>query len=112
MKKLTLIIGIIIFISSCEKNDDEIKYPSCLQSEVERILESTPQTPRATINLYLYQENNVYIINTSFPDDQSNIYNSNCEIICSVGGIDGNQNDTCMNWENAELIETVWVDPR
>lgn len=112
MKKLTLIICIILSISSCEKNDDEIQYPTCLQSEVERILETTPQSPRATIKLYLYQGNNVYIVNTNFPDDQSNIYNSNCEIICSVGGIDGNQNDTCVNWENAELVETVWTDNR
>ena len=110
MKKLILIIGIILFISSCENNDDETQYPTCLQSEVERILESTPQSPRATIKLYLYQGNNVYIVITNFPVDQSNIYNSNCEIICSVGGIDGNQNDTCVNWESAELVETVWTD--
>ena len=60
MKKLILIIGMILFISSCENNDDEIQYPICLQSEVERILESTPQSPRATIK-FIYIKGMMYI---------------------------------------------------
>ena len=104
---LILIIGIILFMSSCENNDDEIQYPNCLQSEVERILESTPQSSRTTIKFYLYQGNNVNIVNTNFPDDQSNVYNSRCELLCTLGGIDGSENDTCIEWENAGFIENV-----
>lgn len=108
---LILIIPFILF--SCSNNDDvKQQYPNCLQFEIDRILNSIPQSPRATIGLYTFQNENVYVVNTNFPDDQSNVYNSRCELICTIGGIDGNENDTCVDWENAEYIETVWTDNR
>jgi hypothetical protein len=108
---LDLIIPFLLF--SCS-NDDEVKqsYPNCLQLEIDRILDSSPQTPIETVELYTYQNENVYVVNTNFPDDQSNIYNSQYQLICTIGGIDGNENDTCIEWENAEYIETLWTDNR
>jgi hypothetical protein len=108
---IVLIIPFLLF--SCS-NDVEVKqsYPKCLQLEVDRILESSPQSPRATIELYTYQNENVYVVNTNFADYQTNVYNSQCQLICTIGGIDGNENDTCVDWENAEFIETLWTDER
>lgn len=108
---LVLIIPFLLF--SCS-SDDEVKqsYPNCLQFEVDRILGSSPQSPRANVELYIYQNENVFVVNTNFPDDQSNVYNSQCELICTIGGIDGNENDTCIDWANAEYIEPVWTDNR
>lgn len=108
---LVLIIPVLLF--SCSK-DDEVKqsYPNCLQLEIDRILDSSPQSPRATIELYTYQDENVYVVNTNFPDVQANVYNSQCQLICTIGGIDGNENDTCVDWENAEFIEKLWTDYR
>lgn len=109
---LILIIPFLLFFS-CSKNDEpEKNYPDCLQVEIDRILDSNPQSPRATIELYTYQSESVYMVHTNFPDDYSNLYNSKCELICSFGGIDGNGESSCADWESAKHIKTVWTDSR
>lgn len=78
--KAILILIIPILLISCSTDDDfKQQYPSCLQFEIDRILNSSPQSPRATVELYTYQNENVYVVNTNFPDDQSNVYNSQCQ---------------------------------
>ena len=111
--KAILVLIIPFLLLSCSK-DDEIKqgYPNCIQLEIDRILDSSPQSPRATIELYTYQNENVYVVNRNFPDDQSNVYNSQCQLICTIGGIDGNENDTCVDWKKAKFIKTLWTDDR
>ncbi len=101
-----------VFLMSCSSDDDsKNSYPICLQSAVDRILDVPAQSPPANIKLYLYQTKEVYVVNTYFPDDYSYVY-SDCEMICTIGGIGGNQNDTCVDWESASYIETVWTDNR
>lgn len=111
--KTILILTIPLLLFSCNKNDDVLEnYPPCLQIDIDRILDSRPQSPRATIDLYTYQGERVYLVQTNFPDGYSSLYNSKCESICSFGGIDGNGDGTCLDWENAKYMETVWTDTR
>lgn len=112
MKKLTLIIGIILFISSCEKNDDEIQYPTCLETRINNFIENYGvQNPRSSIKKYTYQNQTVYVFyGNNVSDEQFSVVDENCNTICSFGSIAGN--NTCDNWENSEFIETVWTDNR
>lgn len=112
--KAVLILIVPFLLLSCSKDDDNTQhnYPDCLQSEVDRILDVEPQPNRASIELYTYQDQDVYVVHSNFPDDQASVYNAKCEVICSVGGFAGNENDTCEDWESAEHIETVWTDNR
>ena len=111
--KVFIFSFIALLLISCGSDDDCQKtYPSCLQTEINRIQGSLPQSPRGTIDLYLYQEENVYVVNTNFPDEESKVYSKSCQLICSFGGIGGNQNDSCVDWEMANYIETVWIDNR
>lgn len=75
-------------------------------------MEMNIQSPKANIEKYLYNNQEVYLVNgQNFPDGQSHVISLDCEDICVLGGLDGSDND-CPNWEDAEFIETIWTDPR
>jgi hypothetical protein len=113
MKKLTLIISVLLLQISCNNDDTKkISYPECLSSKIQEILQSPVQNPKSTIEKYNYQNQTVYLIVFNGADSQSQVYNEKCELVCSIGGIGGSAQDTCINWENATYIETVWSDPR
>jgi len=113
MKNTMLLLSILLLQLSCSSNKDEVEnsYPECLSSQINTILQSPAQNPRATIKKYNYQSQIVYEVNTNFADGKSSIYSNKCELLCENGGIDGQLND-CINWNNATYIETVWTDPR
>ena len=112
MRLFGLIILTTLFIG-CSNDDNEVKeIPECLQPIVEYTLQGNIQSPKANIQKYLYNNQEVYLINVqNFPDGQSFVYDLECNSVCFLGGLDGSDND-CPNWEDAEFIETIWTDPR
>jgi hypothetical protein len=113
MKLFSLILIVTILIGCSSNDDNEITVePKCLQTIIENALQFEPTTPRGNVEKYLYQDNEVLLVNVmNFTDGQSAVINSECVAICSLGGIDGDLND-CEDFENAEFIETIWTDPR
>jgi hypothetical protein len=115
MRNVILIIGIFLFITSCEKSEDDVKYPDCLQTYIDIFLENnpSPRSPRSTIKKYMYDDNEVFLIDflPNVPDTGASVVSFDCNPICFLGGIDGSQND-CVNWENAQYVETIWTDNR
>lgn len=118
MKKTIYITTILLLILGCSNstNDEPIKvsYPECISTQIAGILKNyQPRTPRSNIRKYLYKGEYVYVVEINeIADEQNPVYNNNCELICTHGGIDGNNNKTCINWDSAVFIETVWTDPR
>jgi hypothetical protein len=120
MKKIILLMSLLLLLSiSCSKSEsgDEAKkvpYPECISSQIDEILKNySPRIPRSNIKKYKYNEQYVYVVEINeVADEQNPVYNEKCELICSHGGIDGNNNKTCINWDSAVFIETVWTDPR
>lgn len=118
MKNTILILSVFILtcISSCDKNsDDELnQYPRCIQTIIDNILELSVQTPRANIEKYIYNGDEVFVINDqNFPDGESAVVSSNCVLICALGGINGEPSPECSDFnDNSTLIEVVWTDPR
>ena len=104
----------MLFMNSCNDDDNE-PLPDCLGTIVSVILEQNVQNPRANIELYNYNNNEVYVVNAqNFPDGQSYVITLDCEDICVLGGFDGTDND-CPNWydnDNVYRIKVIWTDPR
>lgn len=116
MKRIYTIFAIccLVVFNSCNKDDDDNmkNVPECLRPIVEYTLQRSIQSPKANIQKYLYNNQEVYLINVqNFPDGQSFVYDLECKSICFLGGLDGPDND-CPNWDEAEFIETIWTDPR
>tara|TARA_R110002072_G_scaffold203525_1_gene361480 strand:- start:93 stop:440 length:348 start_codon:yes stop_codon:yes gene_type:complete len=112
--RLYIIFLIFIYLNSCSNSDEEQKpIPECLKPTVESILSKPVQNPRADIEKWLYQGQEVYAINAqNFPDGESFIITLDCkETICTIGGFDGPLND-CEKFEPDDFIETIWTDPR
>ena len=110
MKKIILAISILIFLISCEKNEIP-NYPRCFQSSIDEILEHVPSTSRANLKKYNYEDKIVYVIYRNYlSDEEFSVVNEKCEILCTFGGLSGL--DTCINWNDAKLIETIWEDQR
>ncbi|MDY0088954.1 MAG: hypothetical protein RBR78_01160 [Flavobacteriaceae bacterium] len=114
MKKIflfTILLSFAFVANSCSDDDNEKSlYPNCLNTIIEDIMEGEVQSPKPTIDKYIYQEQMVYVINKNYPDYPTLIVDENCETICTMGGF-GGQND-CIDWEFAQFIENVWTDPR
>lgn len=113
MLKKIVGVGIALLFFSCNHNNNKMHYPECIQSYIDNFLENNnKQTPHASIEKYLYKDDYVYVLNfQNFPDGQSSVISSNCEILCSLGGIDGAQND-CEGFNDAKFIGLIWVDKR
>lgn len=118
MKKIIClsVFAILIFMncSKSETSKKEVVYPDCLSSKIQLILGSAIQTPKANIQKYNNNGIVVYAVNY-IKNDGTNleVYNDKCEIICSTGStIDGTPFNSCIDWNKATLLETVWSDPR
>lgn len=117
MKKLILLLIVLLLQQSCSSNDITNKtnnYPECISLKIQRILQSPVQNPKAIIQKYNYNGFVVYAINFIKNDGASlEVYSDKCDLICSAGStIDGTPFNSCIDWNKATLIETVWSDPR
>ena len=113
MKKIAFYFVILIAFNSCNKQNQDPTYPDCIQEHINNFVENNePQTPKASIDIFNYEGEDVFVINfQNFPDGQSAVITTQCEPICVLGGIDGPLND-CSNWDKAIFVETIWVDNR
>jgi len=113
MKKLIISLSILLFITACNKKSEiDGEYPSCMQFEVNNVLNRNTTTIKAFIKKYRYQGKIVYAFyEGNIVEGQTRIYDENCLNICEFNGV-GTQINTCENWDSAEFIETVWEDPR
>ncbi len=113
MKKYLMLFCVFLILVSCKNDDDEKEIPECLKVTVEAILDKPVQSPKAKIEKWLYEGEEVFVVDAqNFPDGETFIIDTTCQAtICTLGGLDGSDND-CPNWQDAQLIETIWADPR
>jgi|GEM_PF-2403501 len=115
MKNLIYLLGVLFLLLSCDRKDEENTYPNCLNDKIESILQKPVQTPKVSLKKYNYKNTVVYAFfdlkNTDGTDME--VYDENCILICAKGTtIDGNDFDSCIDWEDATYVSTVWTDPR
>lgn len=92
---------------SCE---DTLDRPDCISNLIPHFEQVSCDTT-ATIIQYRFQGEIVYFISTGncYFDQQYDVMNSSCEIIGSLGGIQGNSEINGLDfYDNAEFIEVIW----
>ena len=115
MKKVILILGFLLILFNCDRKDEDNNYPECLNTKISIVMNRPAQTPRVSLKKYNYNNKIVYAFFDLKEPDGANVevYDENCNLICSQGNmIDGTSFDTCVDWNNATYISTVWTDPR
>lgn len=99
-----LFLGLSFLITSCATDD-------CLEQTIDRFKAEQGNCPNAQILKYSFQDEEVYLFaeGTCFSDALIQVTNTECELICELGGIGG---FTECSGEvfvgNAELLETIW----
>ena len=104
---LALFIGIIG--TSCSKDDKDI--PPCIQQEIDSRV-TTGSIQLTSVTKYEFQGEDVFLFTYEGGADlQSPILDSDCNTICSLGGITGNVECNEVNFgEEAEELKVVWED--
>jgi len=108
-----LLVGLLfgVFGISCSRHElQDPSSPDCINKEIAMALQNPAQNPRGSIQKYLYQGQIVYLVNTV--KKEYKVYNTRCDLLCYLGGIEGENNNLCVNWSSAKFLETVWTDPR
>lgn len=94
MRTFNIIIAILIFaFANCQKNEVSIETPECIE---QLILEFETDVnfceTGKSVYRYTFQDQFVYVFNPGDcgADMMSNVYDEECNLICSLGGIAGN----------------------
>lgn len=112
MKYISILLTSFLLLNCNRSDDDNKDYPSCIKSEIQTILQSPAQNPRATIKKFNYKNKLVYLISPNYPDARNKVLDDQCNVVCSEGGISGQTNNPCIDWNTAVYVETAWTDPR
>lgn len=115
MKKvLYLFVMTVLIISGCSDEDIFKEVPNCIKNKIEEIKEQDVWNPPAKIYQYQYKGLTVYYIPPRCCDIMSNLYDENCNKICSPdGGIAGNGDGLCPDFFTSRTDESlVWADDR
>ena len=112
MHKISTILLFSIILIGC--NDEPTFAPECLEDRVSQILKDDVWNPPASLYSYTYKGETVYFIPQRCCDIPSELYDVNCNLICSPdGGITGNGDGQCVDFFELRSDEKlIWIDPR
>jgi hypothetical protein len=116
MKKLNFafLFLITLFFSGCSNDDNNSSLPECLEDTKTIVYQDEPQTPRASIDKYIYNGETVYLFNRNTSDYMSDavkwVIDEQCIVLCHIES--NFEQNNCIDWESAQFVETVWTDPR
>jgi hypothetical protein len=115
MKPLNIIIAtLILAFSNCQTSDVEIETPECMDQLIQEFENDVNfcETGKSVYR-YVFQNQFVYVFNPGDcgADMMSNVYDEECNLICSLGGIAGiilcndenfsqGATDETLIWEN------------
>ena len=96
MQTITVLLGLVFLMSSCEKIDVAKGTPGCIKR---KIREENGQCLEKVYG-YSYQGEQVYLfVPSNCPDAPYNLYNCQCDLVCSPsGGIAGNGDGKCSDF--------------
>ena len=112
MKRITTILFISLFLTSCEKNGFEsmrFAQSDCIQNMIEEFLKQPKERRPYSVTEYLYKGNLVYYIISPCCDQYNPVYNDDCEYLgAPTGGArgagDGKLPDFFSNVTNKKVI--------
>ncbi len=98
----------------CEKKNTDPSIPICIQLKIKDLKSKPKFNPPASVTQYSYNGQIVYYITSDCCDQYNNLFNGNCNLICSPdGGIIGGGDRKCTDFRNKRTNEKlIWKDPR
>lgn len=112
MKKIGFlyILLIILSVSACKKFDIADGTPECIEQLIKDFNSETDCIVAVDVRKYEFQGGEVYLFNPGDceTDEGNQIYDSDCNSIGFLGGIDDNQIINNEDFSNAILISVIW----
>ena len=112
MKNIFLILVLIgISLAACSKQNSEETTPACITGKIQNFKNSTCDKG-ANVKEYLFKGKAVYVFDpgTCGADMTSDVYDSGCKNLGSLGGIAGNTKINGEEFSNATLVKTIWEE--
>lgn len=88
--------------------------PACIQDKIKSLQKEAVRNPPAAVIRYSYRGETVYYIPSSAGDRFSELYGSDCRLICHPdGGITGRGDGKCSDFSDQRSAEQIiWEDKR
>ena len=100
MKKI-FIFAIVIMLFACKK---ESTTPDCVNLKITEFSKTCGKDSK--VDLYTMDKKDVYVFfETSGADLQYPVFDTNCNIICTIGGFTGGS--TCAEYPT--FVKTIWT---
>ena len=107
-----LLLGILFLTISCQKTELKEPVPQCVEQLIDDFKNNdTFCETGKSVYRYYFQDMTVYVFNPGDcgADMMSEVYDENCNKLCSLGGIAGNFMCEDGNfWENATGETLIW----
>lgn len=103
-----------VLLSTYSKTSLETAIPDCIQQKINTLEKENVRNPPAKVYQYTYQNQTVYYIPSYCCDVYSELYDSNCTLICHPdGGITGRGDGRCTDFFDLRKDEKlIWEDLR
>jgi hypothetical protein len=112
--KSLVVFAVIITMAGCAKRDTPSNIPSCIKQKIKEIQSEKVRNPPGSIWQYEYNGQTVYYIPQYCCDFPSQLFDSNCNLICNPdGGFSGKGDGKCPDFfANRKNEKLVWKDDR
>lgn len=106
MKHFALLLLLSGSLLACTKYNA----PSCINQHIRDFEKNQACDTKAHVKKYLFQEQEVYVFFPGYciADATSNVYDENCNVIGTLGGLTGNTMVNGQDFSNAKYLEKIW----
>lgn len=108
-------LSVLVIWAGCEKPQNPLpSTPLCIQQKIKAMQSEPVRNPPASIWQYEYQGQLVYYIPPPCCDFYSQLFDSECNLICAPdGGITGKGDGKCPDFSKlAKNPKLIWEDKR
>ena len=105
-----LAVLMVVFLVSCA-DDEPIFIPLCVDQEIP-VFAQTACPGTGDLTIWSFDGQDVFCFNegTCYADATAYIYDADCNLLCTLGGINGNTICQGIDWStNAVYLELVYV---
>jgi hypothetical protein len=114
MRKYGIFIILCVLLlsqSNCRKSGGG-SIPDCIEKKIQAAKNNTAQILPESIDEYKYNGRHVYLVAGGCCDIPSVLFDSDCNIICSWGGLAGGTTGSCPDFsQTAWHLRTLWKRP-
>ncbi len=113
MIRIFFVITFTSVVLACNKNSSD-GIPQCIQEKIKQFVTDAKSNPPRTVIESIYKGEKVYYINSPCCDQYNNLYDSNCNKLCSPdGGFTGKGDGRCPDFHTSKSNEKlIWKDER